>query len=147
MKRLLFLLAGLLLTLQAVGQDPVSAETYREQYVALSGKYTKNPTDVANLIDMAQFFTRADNPLHNLPQAARYARRAEELYSVWLMDRGRYRDMQKLIKKGITLSLIRQQVQSIEDQAVRYVQHHASTMQETEIAAYSDAFADNAVTG
>ena len=144
MKRLLFLFAGLLLTLQAVGQDPVSAETYREQYVALSGKYTKNPTDVANLIDMAQFFTRADNPLHNLPQAARYARRAEEIYSAWLMDRGRYRDMQKLIKKGITLSLIRQQVQSIEDQAVRYVQHHAATMQETEIAAYAVAFADNA---
>lgn len=144
MKRILIVLAALLLSLQVVAQESSSASTYREQYAVLCGKYAQNPADIVNLIDMAQFFSRADNPLCNLAQAALYAHRAEELYSAWLMDRGRYRDMHKLIKQGITLSLIRQQVQSIDEQAVRYVQHHAAQMQETEVAAFSEAFANNA---
>ena len=62
--------------------------------------------------------------LGNNAKVAYQYRRWEELgyidyvpYTEWLQDLGRYRDLQKLIRQGITLSLIRQQHQSLDEQA------------------------------
>ena len=126
------------------GQTDSTSNAFRSLYVTLSNQYVKHPDDVANLLDMATFYAHKDNPQHNYVHAAQYLQRAEELYTAWLQDRGRYRDMQKLIKKGITLTLIRQQRQRVVEQAEMYVQKHASEMGEEEKATYLVAFGDNA---
>ena len=135
---------SLLLASTVAAQQDSLSEAFREQYVLLNSQYAKNPDDVANLMDMAHFYSNADNPQYNLAYAADLLGRAEELYTLWLQDKGRYRDMQRLIKKGITLSLIRQQRQSVTDQAEAYVRRNASQMGLSEINAFLSSFPDNA---
>ena len=106
MKKTLILLVSLVMASVVAAQQDTSLEAFREQYVKLSSLYAKNPDDVANLMDMAHFYSNTNNPQYNLPNAADLLGRAEELYTLWLQDKGRYRDLQRLIKRGITLSLI-----------------------------------------
>ena len=140
MKRLTAILLCLLLAAVASAQEATTADDFRALYVTLSNKYVKNPDDVANLIDLARFHSRTDSPQFNLPLANQYLTRAETLYTEWLQDRGRYRDLQKLIRQGITLSLIRQQHQSLDEQALHYVRSHAPAMGQVERTAFMDAF-------
>ena len=140
MKRLTVILLCLLLAAVASAQEATPADDFRALYVTLSNKYVKNPDDVANLIDLARFHSRTDSPQFNLPLANQYLTRAETLYTEWLQDRGRYRDLQKLIRQGITLSLIRQQHQSLDEQALHYVRSHAPAMGQVERTAFMDAF-------
>ncbi len=143
MKRTLLLLVSVLLASIVAAQEETATDVFREQYIQLSSQYAKNPDDVANLMDMAHFYTNADNPQYNLAYAADLLGRAEELYTLWLQDKGRYRDMQRLIKKGITLSLIRQQRQSVTEQAETYVRNSMQRMGQTEIKAFLSSFSDN----
>ena len=143
MKRLLILMASVLLCTAVVGQEVDRTEEFRQLYVTLSRAYAKNPDDVANLIDMARYYSHPDSPQRNLATAATHLVRAEALYTAWLQDRGRYRDLQKLIKKGITLNLIRQQHQTVIEQAELYVRTHAPAMGTMERETYLATFADN----
>ena len=104
MKRTLLLFVSVLLTITMSAQEDATTDVFREQYIQLSSQYSKNPDDVANLMDMARFYSNPDNPQYNLAYAADLLGRSEELYTLWLQDKGRYRDMQRLIKKGIFLS-------------------------------------------
>lgn len=140
MKRLTAILLCLLLAAVASAQEATPVDDFRALYVTLSNKYVKNPDDVANLIDLARFHSCTDSPQFNLPLANQYLTRAETLYTEWLQDRGRYRDLQKLIRQGITLSLIRQQHQSLDEQALHYVRSHAPAMGQVERTAFMDAF-------
>lgn len=143
MNRLPILLALLLLCTPLLAQEDQHADQFRELYTTLSSTYARNPDDVANLIELAHYYSHPDSPQRNLVAAASHLARAEELYTAWLQDRSRYRDLQKLIKKGITLTLIRQQRQSVAEQAQQYVAAHAPAMETNEREAYLKAFADN----
>ena len=142
MKRLLILMASVLLCTAVVGQEVDRTEEFRQLYVTLSRAYAKNPDDVANLIDLARYYSHPDSPQRNLATAATHLVRAEALYTAWLQDRGRYRDLQKLIKKGITLNLIRQQHQTVIEQAELYVRTHAPAMGTMERETYLATFAE-----
>ena len=143
MKRLSLALLCLMLAVCAAAQDTPPADDYRALHATLSSRYVKNPDDIANLLDLARLHSRPDSPLLDLPQAAAYLSRAEDLYAAWLMDRGRYRDLQRLIKQGITLSLIRQQHQSLDEQALLHARTHAADMEQAERAAFLAAFGHN----
>ena len=143
MKKTLILLVSVLLAVTVAAQEDATTDVFREQYIQLSSQYAKNPDDVANLMDMARFYSNADNPQYNLAYAADLLGRAEELYTLWLQDKGRYRDMQRLIKKGITLSLIRQYRRTVTEQAEIYVKNHVQEMSLDEIKAFAASFSDN----
>ena len=144
MKKTLILLVSLVMASVVAAQQDTSLEAFREQYVKLSSQYAKNPDDVANLMDMAHFYSNTNNPQYNLPNAADLLGRAEELYTLWLQDKGRYRDLQRLIKRGITLSLIRQYRHTLVEQAEAYVRVHAQEMGQSETKAFLSSFPDNA---
>ena len=143
MKRLLSLLLSVLSLGIAMGQNDSTYATLEEQYIHLNKAYAKAPSDVANLMDMAAFYSQQGSPYYSLTMAVGYVRRAEELYTEWVQDKGRYRDVQKLIRKGITIPVIRQQRKEIEAQAVLYVRSHVPQIDETEAQAFIEAFEDN----
>ncbi len=143
MKRLVLLLLAVFVAEVAVGQDDSVLSVYRDRYVQMSKEYAKNPDNVANLMDMAEFYSQTDNPYYSLTLAAQYAKRSEVLYTAWVQDKGRYRDMQKLIRKGITIPVIRQLRKDIEAQAVLYVRSHVPQMDRAEATAFLEAFAEN----
>ena len=144
MKRVLSLLFLVVACKVSVGQDDSVFTSYKEQYVRLSKEYAQSPDNVANLMDMAAFYSQPENPYNSLTLAAEYAKRAEVLYTAWVQDKGRYRDMQKLIRKGITIPVIRQRRKDIEAQAVLYVRSHVPQIDEAEAAALMETFPDNA---
>lgn len=143
MKRVLSLLLALMVAEVAMGQDDSLSVSYGEKFVQLSSEYAKSPDNVANLLEMAEFYSQPDNPYFSLPLASGYARRSEVLYTAWVQDKGRYRDVQKLIRKGITIPVIRQRRKDIEAQAVLYVRSHVPQIDESEADAFVEAFPDN----
>lgn len=127
----------------AMGQSDSVLAVYSERYVQLGREYAKAPDNVANLMEMAEFYSQQDNPYYNLSLAAGYAKRSEVLYTAWVQDKSRYRDVQKLIRKGITIPVIRQTRKDINAQAVLYVRSHIPQIDEAEAAALIEAFSDN----
>jgi hypothetical protein len=144
MKRVAFLLLAVLVAEVAMGQTDSVLSVYRDQYIQLSKEYAKNPDNVANLMELATFYSQTDNPYTSLTLAAGYAERSEVLYTAWVQDKKRYRDVQKLIRKGITIPVIRQKRKDIEAQAVLYVRSHVPQMDEAEVSAFVEAFPNNA---
>ena len=128
----------------AMGQDDSLAARYEEQYVRMAKVYAQSPDNVANLMEMASFYSAPENPYYSLTLAAGYAQRAEVLYTAWVQDKGRYREVQKLIRKGITIPVIRQLRKEIEAQAVLYVRSHVPLIDEAEAVSFINAFPDNA---
>ena len=143
MKKLMTLMPALLMALALHAQSDSLLNAYGEQYVRLSKIYAKTPDNVANLLEMSDFFINSENPHYSLTLAAEYCRRAESLYVEYLKDKDRYRDLQKLIRKGITLPVIRQKGANIESQAVLYVRSHVPQMESAELEAFLKAFPDN----
>ena len=139
MKRLVPILLSLLFAGVLYGQTP-QPDAYQQQYVGLYREYAKNPDDVANLIRMAEFFADAANPQFNLPLAYGYIKRAEEIYTMAVQDRRRYREVQKLIRHGVTVNGIRQTKADIESQAMIYVRNHVSQMRPFEVSSFLEAF-------
>lgn len=143
MKRILSIVPVMLMAFALQGQNDSLLNAYGEQYVRLSKIYAKAPDNVANLLDMADFFSQTENPHYSLTLSAEYSRRAEEQYVEFLKDKDRYRDVQKLIRKGITLPVIRQKSKNVESLAVLYVRSHVPQMDAAESEAFLRAFPDN----
>lgn len=143
MKRLLLLLAALMMGMAVMAQTPTAEPSYSEQYRQLYQLFAKEPNNVANLIDMAVFFAQADNPLCNYPQAYSYISQAETLFADLVQDNSRYREAQKVLRKGVSIGLIRQHKADIEAASVAYVRSHVGTMTPAERKAFADAFANN----
>ena len=127
----------------AMGQSDSVLAVYSERYALLGREYAKAPDNVANLMEMAEFYSQQDNPYYNLSLAAGYAKRSEVLYTAWVQDKSRYRDVQKLIRKGITIPVIRQKRKDINAQAVLYVRSHIPQIDEAEATTLIEAFSDN----
>ena len=143
MKRMLSIWLSVLSLGIAMGQNDSTIAVYEEQFVQLNKAYAKAPSDVANLLDMAAFYSQQGSPYYNLTMAAGYAQRAETIYTAWVQDKGRYREVQKLIRKGVTIPVIRQQRKDIESQAVLYVRSHVPQIDEAEAQAFIEAFEGN----
>lgn len=144
MKRLLLLLAALMMGEAVLAQQPDGQVSYNERYAQLYQLFAKEPDNVSNLIDMAAFFALPDNPLCNFPQAYTYITRAEVLFTDLVQDNSRYREAQKVLRKGISINLIRQNKNDIEAASVAYVRSHIAAMVPTERQAFAEAFPDNA---
>ena len=144
MKRLSLLLFALWMGGAVLAQQQEAAVPYSEQYVRLYQIFAREPGNVSNLIDMALFFSKADNPQCNYPQAYSYITTAETLFSDLVQDNSRYRDAQKVLRKGISIGLIRQHKSDIEAAAMAYLRAHIAEMVPAERKAFADAFPDNA---
>lgn len=142
-KRALLLLLVVHLAGVVMGQRDSVLAVYSERYAQLGREYAKAPDNVANLMEMAEFYSQQDNPYYNLSLAAGYAKRSEVLYTAWVQDKSRYRDVQKLIRKGITIPVIRQKRKDINAQAVLYVRSHIPQIDEAEATTLIEAFSDN----
>ena len=143
MKKTALFLLLLLVATSLWCQDDSVANRFREQYARLGKEYSQSPDNVVILMEMADFFSNPDNPHYNLPLAAGYAKRAEAIYTLWVPDKKKYREVQKFIRKGITIPVIRQKRKDIEAQAVLYVRSHVPQMNEAEASAFIEAFVGN----
>lgn len=145
MKRLVPFLCLLMLGLTVLGQ--ASSENYQQRYYQLYKDYAQNPNGVECLLQLAEFFADAQNPQFNLPLAAGYVRRAEEEYSACVKDKKRYKDSQRLIRKGITIMTIREMRKVIDAQSLQYIQSHAEEMGMHEMSAFREVYRDDAKIG
>ena len=138
MKRIIPIIFALLIAGAVCGQQ----DDYKTRYAAMYKEYVKHPRNVANLIDMSNFFAEEANPQYSLPQAAAYIARAEELYTEMLDDNSQYDAVLKLVRKKITLITIRHQRKELETRSLDYLRAHASTLEEAELIAYADVYKD-----
>lgn len=144
MKKVFPFLFVVLCSHAVLGQRPIATVPYGNQFVQLCSLYAKEPDDVSNLIDMATFFSQPDNPQFSLPQAYGYIARAEEVFTKWLDDKDHYRDLQKLIRRGVSIATIRQQRADIQAAATAYVKAHVWEMDASETSVYEELLANSA---
>lgn len=86
---------------------------YSKQYTQLYKQYVKEPENVVHNLELAEFYCDTLNPLRNYATAMKYITFAEKRYIELVEDRDKYREVNKLIKKKITIQLIRQTKQYI----------------------------------
>ena len=141
MKKVFPFLFVVLCSHAVLGQRSIATVPYGDQFVQLCSLYAKEPDDVSNLIDMATFFSQPDNPQFSLPQAYGYIARAEEVFTKWLDDKDHYRDLQKLIRRGVSIATIRQQRADIQAAATAYVKAHVWEMDASETSVYEELLA------
>lgn len=107
----------------AADSDTNRFEHYKKQYTKLHDNYMLSPNDVANIAALAYFYSEADNPMRNLPLAMDYIQVSEIKYKELISDKNRYREVNKLIKKGFTIVELRKRRQMIVDEARKYVKN------------------------
>ncbi len=86
---------------------------YSKQYTQLYKQYVKEPENVAYNLALAEFYCDTLNPLRNYATAMKHITFAEKRYIAIVEDRDKYREVSKLIKKKITVTLVRQTKQYI----------------------------------
>lgn len=143
MKKVLIILLVLVAAMPMRGQKKTI--DYQERYVQLYKEYSRNPDNVVNLIAMAGFFADSLNPQYYLPLAKGYISKAEELYTARVQDPKSYSEVHKLIRKGVTITTIREQSKQIERQAEAYVLANVQTIRTNEANALLDVFPKNSV--
>ena len=123
---------------------------FSEQYNKLYKAYVREPNDVANLLAMALFYADTTNPMQDYPLAMRFASQAEEEYIAILEDRHRYKEAKKLIKKNITIVMVRQTKQRVILNARRRLEAETlcgtqrTTMTDAQLDSYATAFSNDA---
>lgn len=133
MKRLGLLLLLLPLALSAQRAD------YQEQCNIIHQAYIDDPTQVANLMAMTQFYCDSLNPMCNYGLAIKYARQAEEQYLSKVGNRKYYKEMTALLKRHVTVDSIRILKLQVEQQAIRYL-HSAPSLSHDELNDLGEAF-------
>lgn len=115
MKKNLFLFCALFAVVIASAQDEPDKDYnyYQNSYAKLYKAYAKQPENVANNLALAEFFSDTLNPMRNYASAMRYISAAEKRYIEIVEDRDSYKEVSKLIKKKITIVLVRQKKQDI----------------------------------
>ena len=88
---------------------------------------------------MAFFYFDNSNPMRNLPLAMKYICQAEQLYADCL-ETDNLRPLSPLMRKGITLSTLRQTRQAISDAASNTVRLHHHNMSALDVELYLEAF-------
>ncbi|MCR5193050.1 MAG: hypothetical protein K6D59_07070 [Bacteroidales bacterium] len=146
MKRYTLLLVFLSLTFALSAQnDSKDKEEYTHQYNKLYKSYLKEPTNVATMLEMALFYSDTLNPMLDYPTAMNYITAAETRYIEVLEDREKYKEASRLIKKKITIVLVRQTKHRIASQARRHLDN-TSYPSDATLDNYAQAFKNDPVT-
>ena len=140
MKKLLMTVIGCLMVAMATAQvSPEDAMgNYEDRFTRLNKAYAKEPDNVENLFNMAQFYFDNSHPMRNLPMAMKYIQRAEARHIV-LLEEDRLGELTRLARKNITLTTIRQTKQAISDAAYNTLEVRTD-MSRVELDTYLDAF-------
>lgn len=96
----------------AQGLFPDSTMDYDTRFTQFHRAYALSPDDVEALDNLALFYFDNSNPMRNLPLAMEYIQRAEQRH-VWLIENNRNSDLRRLLRKGITITTLRQEKQAI----------------------------------
>lgn len=139
MKRLFVFLFVVALAGVVWGQEK-DAEYYRAQYSKVNKAYAKDPTDVAVLMDMVNYYAAEANPLRNFPLAMNHVKAAEKRYIQMIEDNSHYKEVSHLIKKQITLESIRRTKDSVRTASLHYLEE-TNNLMDIELAAFAEAFA------
>ena len=140
MKRLLSIVLLAILTCAASAQEAVD---YRGEQARLYREYVQHPDDIATLTALADLFAAPANPQRDLSLAGRYIHRAESLFEKYLQDDKHYRTVTNLMRQGIDLLTLRARCRAVDSAAYAYLQQHGNEMDESELTAFAEAFADN----
>ena len=143
MKKILILSIWILASatqLFAISQgDTNHNEFYRKEYDKLYNKYKDNPQSIVNIVGMAEFYSSPNNPMKNYNMAITFITDAEKRYLALVNNNSEYKEVNKLIKKKITISSIRKQKQFIIDEVLKYAQ--GGNVSLPECKEYMNAFA------
>lgn len=141
--RKLFTLLLLLSSACAVwAQD---AGGYSSRYTKIYREYLKDPQNVASNLEMALFYADSLNPMCNYATAMNYISAAEEHYIAIVEDRDKYKEVSRLIKKKVTINLVRQTKRNIISQARIYLDSRQSVPDAT-LDSYALAFKNDPTT-
>lgn len=143
MKKILILSIWILASatqLFAISQgDTNHNELYRKEYDKLYNKYKDNPQSIVNIVGMAEFYSSPNNPMKNYNMAITFITDAEKRYLALVNNNSEYKEVNKLIKKKITISSIRKQKQFIIDEVLKYAK--GGNVSLPECKEYMNAFA------
>ena len=93
--------------------DGSSSPDWQKQYLKLCKELKSNPNDIGTQYHLAQFYADTNNSMRNITLAMKYISQAETSYTAALQDKKRYRETIRLIRRHITLSVIREERRSI----------------------------------
>lgn len=125
-------------------QESDSSSYYKKQYVKIYKEYVSDPSDVATIVTLADFYSRMQNPMRNLPLAMQYIRQAESSYIEILADESRYRELNRLVRKKITITSIRQKKEEILNITKQYLES-SPKMSDIEIDCFSEQFGQESI--
>lgn len=146
MKRSKIIFVALLLTSCIANAQQDIAADYAEQYAYLYKAYIDEPTNVATLHEMALFYSDTLNPMMDYAEAMRYVTAAEQRYLSIVHDRSKYKEVSALIKKKVTVVLVRQTKQNIIQAAQQLLtdDERGGALSETTLDAIAEAFGSDA---
>lgn len=99
----------------------VEKRSFEYQYKILYGAYCENAGDVTNLLNLTEFYMDKENPLRSFYYAKKYMRMVEARYLSIVGNDKYYRELNKLIKKGVTIDSIRSMNRKLDEAAISYV--------------------------
>lgn len=117
MKRILLFIC-LFTATAALAQD---GESFQSQYARIYKAYVHDPDNVICMLDMANFYSAEGNPMRNLVLAYKYAQQAETRFIAMVEDRSQYKEVSRLIRKKVSVNLVRQTKQHIVNETYAYV--------------------------
>lgn len=137
MKKTLFLLILAAFALEISAQQP----GYQDQYNRLYQAYIKDTHDVEAMMRLADFYSDSANTFANLPLAYLYISSAEARYMEILADESLASDGRKLLRKKITLPLVREKKHNIAQSAYDYLLL-SRELPKAELDNFTEAFSD-----
>ena len=114
------------------GPDTNYIDFYQKEYNRAYKNYEKDPNSIEALVEMATFYSALNNPMRNYSNAIVYITNAESKYIALVNDNSKYKEVNKLIKRKITISSLRKQKQYILDKATDYIKSSNISMAECE---------------
>lgn len=142
LKKTPFFCLLLILPLLTMAQEERDEQYYADLYGKLYKNYSNDPNDVENMLLMAEFYADTLNPQRNDAAAMKLICAAEKKYIAMVEDRDQTKAVRKLIKKKITVVLVRQTKQRIIRQA-RAVINSDMPLSDKEVDNYAEAFRDD----
>ncbi len=81
--------------------------SYEDRYAQLYKSYFKDTNNVAAMVALSDYYIEENNPFRNIPLAQKYISRAEVLYVEILSDEDKSSEARKLLRKKLTLQMVR----------------------------------------
>lgn len=119
---------------------------YAKRYAKLYKAYVDEPTNVATLHELALFYADSLNPMCDYAEAMRYVCAAEQHYLDIVHERSKYKEVSALIKKKVTVALVRESKERIVVAARKALTEAEvdATLNEQTLDALADAFSNDA---